>query len=209
MTKSRRARPGGRPAASSKRPRARTTRRMHRRRSGRPFQAKKGGLMLRARRRQRPIDAARRCPRRQPFGHRPSGQASNTAPPRTNETTKTSRPVRHPLPGVVTRDKPGPTEDRRRPTSENVILRRMGRGPKAPRAPGSQTKSVARARDSESMPRGRAAGDRREAAGAGWRTGRLKGWQWQCHLKGCRPRGKRKGGEQGQNNNADSGWKLF
>ena len=24
--------------------------------------------------------------------------------------------------------------------------------------------------------------------------GHLKGWQWQCHLKGCRPRGKRKGG---------------
>ena len=24
--------------------------------------------------------------------------------------------------------------------------------------------------------------------------GRLKGWQWQCHLKGCRPRGKQKGG---------------
>ncbi len=38
--------------------------------------------------------------------------------------------------------------------------------------------------------------------------GRLKGWQWECHLKGCQPRGKRKGGE-GRNNKADSGWKLF
>ena len=54
-----------------------------------PVSRKKGGLMLRACRCQRPIDEARRRPQRPPFGSCRSGQASTTAPPR----TKTRPPV--------------------------------------------------------------------------------------------------------------------
>ena len=49
----------------------------------------------------------------------------------------------------------GSNQDRLRPKSEIVILRQRGRGPEAPRAPGSRTRSVERA-PSESVPRNRA-----------------------------------------------------
>ncbi len=102
--------------------------------------------MHQARRRQRPIDAARRC-------HKTTIRASPQQAGKTisaaakQDINKTSRPAHHPLPGVVTRDKPGQPKIDATQHSEIVILQRRGRGPKASKVPRSKSMPRDQARE--------------------------------------------------------------
>ena len=124
-------------------------------------------------------------PPKSTFRVSPQRAGQHHAPPRTKKTNKTSRLVHHPLPGVVTREKPGPTQDCRRQKSEIVILRRRGRRPKASQEPRGAGPKAFGEPEAESMPRERAEGDRREAAGVGGGRAASKGGNGNATLKGA------------------------
>ncbi len=159
-------------------PGADDNRRMHRCRSR--ARKNQGGLMHRARRRQRLIDAARRCPRGNERGASPSGRAKTSAAAKTTTPTtagnffRNQRNLPSHSPSATRSSDPGTSQvDPRPPTTDK---------PCYPLANGARTQSVTSSPAGENNATEQGKGEWRATKGAGGRWATSKGGMFEREL---------------------------